>query len=223
MTDDNLTRPDPADDESTKGSTSRRGLLAGAMVGGAAAVGALAGAGTAAATSNGSGWKRSELQLDVACLGDTWREVDARNPADDGDFRFPFLVEGLIYPRGTVSDGFVPTTDGSLGHWFCQGWLLVDASRPEPHVSSIQNYVLGTISEDRLFPPSSLASTGLEGTFDDNQQPTRIIIGGAGDYLGATGAVMQQNRGTNTTVLADGTDDNAPNFEFTFDLLLPNP
>lgn len=222
MTDDDTTAEDPVANESKDHARSRRGLIAGAVIGGAAVAGGLAGAGAAAATSSGGGWKRSKLQFDVACLGDTWRDVTARNPADDGDFRVPFLVEGLLYPPGTVLDGFVPTTDGSLGHWFCQGWLLVDANRPEPHISSTQKYVLGVISEDRLFPPDLIASSGLEGTFDDGQPPTRIVIGGTGEYLGASGAVVQESRGVNTTVLADGSGANALNFTFTFDLLLPD-
>lgn len=206
---------------SSDGPTSRRGLIAGAAVGGAAVVGALAGAGTTAALANGRGWRRVDHQLDVACLGHTWRDALTRNPADDGDFRGAFSVEGLIYPPGTVTDGFVPTATGSIGHWFCQGWVVIDASRPEPHVASTQQYMLEQITESRLFPGHSLASSGLEGTSDDGQPPLRIVTGGSGDYLGATGQVLQENRGHNTTVLDDGSGESARNFAFTFDLLLP--
>ena len=92
------------------------------------------------------------MTMDVACLGHTWRQSMADNPAGPDDFRMPFLVEGSIYPAGTVGDGFVPSDDGSIGRWFCQGWLLVHADRAEPHVSSRQVYVFGAITEEQQFP-----------------------------------------------------------------------
>lgn len=200
---------------------SRRGVLGGLIVGGAAVAGALAGGGVAAATSGG-GWKRQQVRFDVASLGATWRDVVPRNPADDADFRGAFLIEGIMYPPDTVSDGFVPTPDGSIGRWFCQGWIIIDGNRLEPHISSTQKYMFGPLSEQKLFPADQLISEGLEGTFDPTQPPTRPIVGGTGRYLGATGSLVQEDRGANTTVLDDGTGDNAFNFAYTVDLLLPD-
>lgn len=199
----------------------RRRLLTGLTVGGAAVAGGAVGGVAMAATSSGVALRRMRVTLDVACVGDTWRDAPIRNPADETDFRMPFSVEGWIYPAGTIpGDGFVPTPDGALGVWLCHGWLILDGDRPEPHAATFQEYIFGPISEDRLFPPDTLASNGLEGTFTD-QVGVRCIVGGTGTYMGATGQVTQTNNGANTTVLLDGTDDPAPNFVFDFDLLVP--
>jgi len=197
----------------------RRRLLTGLAVGGAAVVGGVVGG--VASSAVGGGFHRESLQVDVACLGETWREVVARNPADDADFRYPFLVEGWIYPEGTIPpDGFVPTESGSVGRWFCRGWVLIDSTRPEPHVASVHEYVFGTISAERLFPPDNLSSSGLEGTMT-SQQATRALIGGTGSYMGAVGQVLQAPNGFNTSLMADGSGEPAPNFIFNFDLLIP--
>lgn len=199
----------------------RRRLLTGLTVGGAALLGGVVGGVSTAATASGVGFERTTLTVDVACIGDTWRDAPIRNPADAADLRMPFSVEGLMYEQGTIPvDGFVPTPDGAIGHWFCRGWLILDDARPEPHATTLQNYVFGAISEERLFPPDALTSSGLEGTFTD-QPTTRSISGGTGRWMGAIGQVVQTNHGVNTTVLLDGTDDPAPNFVFVFDMLLP--
>lgn len=199
----------------------RRRLLTGLTLGGVAVAGGVVGGVSTAAATTPTGAQRTELVLDVACLGDTWRDSPVRNPADEADFRMPFAVEGLIYPQGTIpGNGFVATTDGAIGHWSCRGWTILHGDRPEPHATTVQEYVFGMIAPDRLFPPDSLTSAGLEGTFTD-QVTTRSVSGGTGRYMGAIGQVTQVNHGVNTTVIDDGTGDPAPNFVFTFDLLLP--
>lgn len=198
----------------------RRRMLSRFALGGTALAGGMAG-GVAAAAIGGGRPRKERVTLDVACIGDTWRHAEPINPADDADFRVAFLVEGWIYPQGTVPEaGFVPTSDGSIGRWFCRGWQILDGNRPEPHAVTIQEYVLGSISRDRLFPPDNLTSSGLEGTFGA-ETGTRSVIGGTGRYLGATGQVRQTNNGVNTSVFADGSGDPAPNFVFEFDLFLP--
>ncbi len=199
----------------------RRTVLTGAAIGGTALVGGVAG-GVAGAASRADAWKRERVTFDVACLGDTWRDVVPRNPASGADFRLPFLVEGWIYPSGTVLDGFVPTNEGSIGRWFCQGWLILDGNRPQPHVSSRQVFVLGQIVPEDLFPTNNLVTAGIEGTDSMEQSATRAVIGGTGDYLAASGQVTQWFTGTNTTILDDGTGNAALNFRMDFDLLLPN-
>ena len=64
-------------------------------------------------------------------------------------------------------------------------------------------------------------SNGLEGTEDD-QTGHRSITGGAGTYMGASGQIAQIITGVNTSLFADGSGMNAPNFRFEFDILLPN-
>ncbi len=199
----------------------RRRLLTGLAVGGAAVVGGAVG-GVGVAAASGGGWRRQTLTFDVACIGDLFRYSVPVNPADEADFRVPFLVEGWIYPAGTIPEsGFIPTADSSIGRWFCRGWQVLDAGRPEPHALTLQEYVFGPITADRLFPPDNLTSSGLEGTFG-SEVTTRSIIGGTGQYLGATGQVRQATTGVNTSVCAAGSGDPAPNFAFEFDLLIPD-
>ncbi len=209
-------------DQDTSGAdVGRRRMLRGLALGGVAVGAGVVGAGAAVATT-GSGWKRETFTYDVACLGHFWRWSNTAMPENDADFRTPFFVEGWIYPEGTIpGDGFVPTVDNSIGHWFCRGWTMIDGSRGEPHVTSTQQYVMGAITEDRLFPEDIIVSSGLEGT-NGAQVATRPVIGGSGKYLGATGAVRQTHNGVNTTVFADGSGDNALNFIFEFDLLIPD-
>lgn len=201
----------------------RRRLLAGAGLASAAVAGGAVGGGVVAAASDGGGLRRESLSLDVACMGDTWRDSPVRNPADQGDFRgVPFSIEGWIYPEGTIpGDGFVPTSEGAIGHWFCRGTVIIHSQRPEPHVTSTQEHILGRISPDHLFPPDTLTCTGLEGTFVTQLAALRPVIGGTGRYMGAVGQVRQVPNGVNTSIFDDGTDDPAPNFRFEFDLFLP--
>ena len=140
----------------------RRALMGAAAVGGVAIAAGTVGAGIASA-SNGGGWRREPMSFDVACLGHWFRGAQPLFKSDDGDFRMPFHVEGWIYPRGTVSDGFVPTEAESIGRWFCSGWFMTSGDRAEPHNNSTQRYVMGRMSEDQLFPDDVLVSEGLEG------------------------------------------------------------
>lgn len=165
-------------------------------------------------------WQRQTMTMNVASLGHTWCQSVADNPSGPDDFRMPFLVEGTIYPEGTFGDGFVPTDDAAIGRWFCQGWLLENPDRPEPHVSSRQVYVFGSVTEDELFPSDTMSSLGLEGT-SAGQVLTRMVVGGTGRYMGASGQVLEIGKGTNTTVMDDGTGDLAPKLHARIRLLPP--
>lgn len=212
MSDDTTT--DVADPER------RRLLGAGMALGGGAVVGGLAGAGAAAATS-GSAWRRETLAVEVAMRGETWRDGQVRNRANDADFRIPFAVEGWIYPVDTLpQEGFVPTQAGAIGHWFCQGWMVLDENRPAPHFNTTQNHVLGIISPERVFPPDSLASSGLEGG-DPGQPMVRAVTGGSGQYLGAGGEAIETIIGDNTSVVGMENPSPGANLRFEFDLWVP--
>lgn len=200
----------------------RRGFLTGAVALGAGAVGGVAGA-TVATVGGSRGWRTERLELDVACVGERWRQSELQNPADGSDFHVGFSVEGWIYPRGTVPEqGFIPTANGAIGEWFCRGWQIVDGGRVEPHVYTTQLYTFAKLSPDALFPRDTMVSIGLEGTTDPQQVSYRPVSGGTGRYLGVTGEVAQTLNGENTSVFADGSNMNAPNWIFEFELLAPN-
>lgn len=200
---------------------SRRRLLTGLAVGGAVVVGGVAGAATSALAAP-TGYRRESLSIDVACLGHKWRNNAPVMIEGPDDFRSGFSVEGFMYPAGTIpEEGFVPTRDGAIGQWICRGWVVIDRDRREPHATTVQEYMFALITPDELFPTTSITSSGIEGT-SGPQISTRAVIGGTGRYMGATGQVTQRTHGTNTTVFFDGSGDNAYNFIFDFDLLIPN-
>lgn len=117
----------------------------------------------------------STLTIDVACLGYTFRQIapegatfpDSSDPSKDFDTRgTTFSVEGDIYPEATISgNGFDPAERQAerIGSWFCRGWFLFHSDRPQPHVLTSQEYVLGLIDSNNLFPADQIASSGLEG------------------------------------------------------------
>ena len=66
-----------------------------------------------------------------------------------------------------------------------------------------------------------MVSQGMEGQNTFGWQAPRVITGGTGRYRGAVGEVTQEHIGFNTTVIDDGLGDNALNFRFHFDVLMP--
>lgn len=160
---------------------------------------------------------------DVACLGTTLRIILAPGAKPPVDLLgSAFYVEGAIYHGQTIKGtGFDPSKATRLGTWICRGWFMVTAGRGEPHVITTQEYVLGRITPARLFPPTSLVSSGTEGSDREGQAPVRAVIGGTGRFSGARGTVIQHGNGTNTTKLVDpalGELGPAPNFRFEFRL-----
>jgi hypothetical protein len=197
----------------------RQGLVAG----GVGAV--IAGLGTAPANAASAGTGGSTLVLDCACLGDTLRMLVAPGSHPPSDHAGSlFVVEGLLYPAGTIGgDAFDPAGAPPIGRWFCRGWFVDSAARPQPGVLTTQEYLLEEITTKRLFPSDQLVSSGLEQTalptFDPTQPAIRSVIGGTGRYAGASGVVTQHFIGHNTTTLGPaGVIGPAPNFRFEFQL-----
>jgi len=212
------------DDEPTpeaRGHSRRRWLGWTAAAGAAVVGGAIGGGAVASAQDSNVSVKRQRLLFDVACLGETFRDQPFPDPPELGDTRgTPFSVEGWIYPGETIlGEGFVPSEDGSIGRWFCAGFGISSAERPLPHVYATANFVFGTVSETRPFPPDTLVTTGL-GVAPGNPMPSSIaIVGGSGEYSGALGQAGRVTTSLNTTVFFN-TGEPAPNFRYTFDLML---
>lgn len=203
----------------------RRGLLrSGLALGGAGAAAALttAYAATPAAARPGP----QTLVFDAACLGHTLR-IQSQEGNQEGDtLGSTYYVEALLYPEGTIkASGFDPASAQPIGHWFDRGWLLTSPDRGEPLAIASHDYLFGTITTDKLFPPDTLTSSGTEGTFADysaqgaTQAAVRAVTGGTGRFAGATGVGRQKAIGLNTTTL-HGLDIPAPNYRFTFDLFV---
>ena len=200
-------------DDSSPGTSpkvNRRGLIGGLAIG-SIAVGAGAVGAVASRASARSGFRRERLVVEVACLGELFRYNTRANAKDDADTRGAFIVEGRLYPEGTIKgDGFIPREEGSIGRWFCRGAFIVDGSRPQPHTYADTMYVFGRITKDALFPRDSIQTNGLEGTDDRTQICWRSVVGGTGKYMGASGEMGERFFATNTSASLDGKDDSSP-------------
>ncbi|MEK7425050.1 MAG: hypothetical protein AAB131_14565 [Actinomycetota bacterium] len=195
----------------------RRRLINGLAIGGAVVGVGVASAAVARATGT-SVYRAKALTVDVACLGNEYIEAAQWSKAGDNDFRVPFLVEGWIFPSGTITgDGYIPREENSIGRWLCRGYAVGTDNRDQPHVSSHQDFIFGSIRPERVFPQSIISTAGLEGTTDRSQVSVRSIIGGTGAYLGATGQTFGYLLGENSTVFF-GNGGQAPSFRFEFDM-----
>ena len=197
---------------------SRRGLVGGLAIGAGIVGAGLIGGAAASAVDSSNGYRKQRLVVDVACLADQWTESKKWDNAPDDDFRAPFLVEGWIYPEGTIErDGFVPVDEGTIGRWFCRGYGVGTTARGEPHVNSHQDFIFGVVGGDDPFPGDMISTVGIEGTVDTTKTAKRAIVGGTGRYLGATGQVFQQFIAWNTSTFPNSTDSGF-SWRMTFDM-----
>jgi len=144
--------------------------------------------------------------IDVACDARTYRQNNVDPSAPGSSRGDTFIVQGKIYPGGTIPKGnnvFSPDNAGSIGTWICRGTWLVSSTElgegASPAFDTTQIYLLPDESKQ-------LFSEGLEGPV-----PTmRAVTGGTGSADGARGQVRQELLGTNSTGLF--------NLRFTFKL-----
>lgn len=178
-----------------------------------------AAAGLAAFPSKAEADATDSAIYDVACLFNTFTFIAAEGSTDPfSNFRgTTFFVEGDLYPNGTIPVGildFDPSSAMPIGHWLCRGWFINrtgrpgEADRPEPHVITHQEYVIGRIAASDLFPVHQLTSSGVEGSLGP---VPRSVVGGTGSYNAAAGTVIQHTIGANVT--------GGPNFRFDFRLV----
>ena len=106
-----------------------------------------------------------------------------------------FVTEGRLFPEGTIQgDGadFDPNRSGHIGVWFCRGTHLVAASEIPAAalwVNSAQLFIIGRQGKEQI------ATEGVEGA----GTVTRIITGGAGNFVGFVGEQRQTFLGFNAT------------------------
>lgn len=149
---------------------------------------------------------KDTFTIDVACDARTYRQNNVDPLAGGSNRGDTFIVQGKIYPGGTIPKGndvFGPDNPGSIGTWICRGTWMVSsselASGASPAFDTTQIYLLPDETKQ-------LFSEGLEGPV-----PTlRVVTGGTGSAFGASGQVRQELLGTNSTGLF--------NLRFTFRL-----
>jgi hypothetical protein len=106
-----------------------------------------------------------------------------------------FVTGGRVFPAGRIQgDGstFDPNSSGHIGIWICRGTHLVAASdipAAALWVSTAQVFILGRQGVDHI------ATEGVEGA----GTVTRIVTGGAGNYVGFVGEQRQTFLGFNAT------------------------
>ena len=106
-----------------------------------------------------------------------------------------FVTEGRVFPAGTIEGdgfGFNPYRSGHIGVWICRGTHLVSAAEIPAApwwVTSAQLFVLGRQGKEHI------ATEGIEGS----GTVTRIVTGGAGNYVGFVGEQRQTFLGFNST------------------------
>jgi len=142
------------------------------------------------------------LAFDVATDARTFR-INRGAPLPEAKRGDSFIVEGLIYPAGTIAPGgtllspgtFNPiTATGSIGKWVLRGTFNYDFGEI---IGGAEPAVFGT--EYFLFNDGKMLVS--EGSHGGVQPQLRAIVGGGGTMSGATGDVREQVIGTNITGL----------------------
>ncbi|MFN7999634.1 MAG: hypothetical protein U0X75_01300 [Acidobacteriota bacterium] len=114
-----------------------------------------------------------------------------------------FIVEGKIYPGGTIAAGgtlaapgpFNPiTATGSIGKWVLRGTFNYDFGEI---IAGAEPAVFGT--QYFLFDDGRMLVT--EGAHAGLTPQLRALVGGGGYFSGASGDVLEQVIGTNVTGL----------------------
>lgn len=222
----NLPIETQAPNDRPSATVTRRRLLLGTL--GLAASGgagtAFANASITSAVSDASASRRlgrRPLVIDVAARFSTFRIGLPDNVQEPSPIGIPrgssFLLEGVIFPGGTIVPGELfdleANLDRHIGQWFCWGNIIATETRPVPHTVSTQEHVFGKIDPALPFPPDKLVSNGMEGSFEAANNPQmRAVTGGSGRYAGATGHAAQFLIGQNTDTDPNGLESSTLRF-----------
>lgn len=148
------------------------------------------------------------VSFDVAFDGRTYRGVHGVDPfatvppdIERGD---TFVLNGKIFPAGTLTNDMGPDSPGATGKFFCRGVFLYafeefSTADVGPIVNSTQTLVLDN--------GNVLVTDGLEGNVP---LAIRAVVGGAGEFSGANGQLKMEVLGPNPS--------GENNWRFTFTL-----
>lgn len=151
------------------------------------------------------------LKVEVAVNGFTFK---TNGPVDDTGFPkagAPFIIEGYIYPEGTLLGGDGINPDGSpqypdlvIGKWISKGFFLVDlfGAQEGPVMSSTHVFMF----ESDQFGSQMLVTEGytLEG---DNIPNHRAVVGATGALKENAKYVVETRMGFNATLLPNFTEE----------------
>lgn len=166
----------------------------------------LSATGGIAATQASNAWRqphREVMQVELAqdMTSFAFTKATTSDPAAAPAFGDPFIIEGYLYPAGTLTESNGINPDGSpefpekvIGTWTCIGWFVGEglATTTGPWAVSTQLFSFG--DQDGT---TTITTEGYE--TPDLSVIHRAITGGTGAYIAAIGEQTQQRIGRNAT------------------------
>ena len=169
----------------------------------------------------GSSIAAQSVGFDVAMDGTSFFFEGGTNQAGVPANGTPFVVQGYIYPEGTLDQfgalsGVLP--DGSpefpqlvIGNWICRGWHLQDGDAITGPIVTTQQLFDFDLNNPGL---ETIATDGIE-LADFGVPFRRVITGGTGTFNGLSGQHVQ-------TYVGNGVNSSGGfNTSFEFDLRGP--
>lgn len=159
--------------------------------------------GVAAARHSNDDGEWQTLVYDVTLDGRTYA-VNGVDPVKGTEIRgTTFIVDGKIYPGGTIprGDGLdIDARPGSIAKWVCRGTYNISLEEFQAGVAPAVSTLWQILFDAR----NALMTEGQEG----NATVHRVVVGGTGRYRGVVGEVKEELLGYNATGFE--------NFRFTF-------
>jgi len=137
------------------------------------------------------------IKCDVAMDGTSFFFEGGTNDAGAPLNGTPFVIQGYIYPEGTLAQngllsGVLPNGAPEfpglvMGTWICRGWHLQDGNAQSgPVVATVQTFDFDLNEPGR----ETITTDGIE-LADFNVSFDRAITGGTGSYEGVEGSHRQ--------------------------------
>lgn len=150
---------------------------------------------------------QSDMTMTIEVAGNGLEFVKQEQPAQEDGLPLhgnPFIIRGYIYPEGTIGatngvleDGSPEFPDLVMGIWICSGFFYGDSLNAStgPYAVTTQIFEFG----DTETGENSIMTYGYE-VVDIDLPTQRAVIGGTGEYTGASGLQVQTYLGDNPTM-----------------------